>query len=150
LHRKGLVIGILILMLGVNASSSFESLFFTHDVGVEEIIQPFPYAPKNPWDLLFYFDANASSGGGGNYGAGFDDYFNSFYSTRYASNLIHKYDINGVLVEEFSISGVSNLRDLAYDGDYFYGGASDGNIWQMCFITQHLVNIVPSPDPISF
>lgn len=72
MHRKGLVIGILILLIGVNIGISFESLFFTHDVGVEEITQPFLYAPKNPWDLLFYFDACTSSGGGGSYGAGFE------------------------------------------------------------------------------
>jgi len=72
MYKKGLVIGILILLIGVNIGISFESLFFTHDVGVEEITQPFPYAPKNPWYLLFYFDACASSGGSGNYGAGFE------------------------------------------------------------------------------
>jgi hypothetical protein len=56
--------------------------------------------------------------------------------------LIHKYTTAGALVEEFSISGVSGLRDLAYDGEYFYGGAAGGTIWQMNFTNKTLINTI--------
>jgi hypothetical protein len=95
---------------------------------------------RDIFDLQFSFDVEAASGDVGNAGAGFDGTY--FYSTRWASNLIHKYDIDGVLVEEFSIPGVNGLRDLAYDGEYFYGGAAGGTIWVMDFESQSVIDTI--------
>ncbi len=74
------------------------------------------------WDLQFSFDFQAASGALGNVGAEFDHTY--YYTTRLASNLIHRMDMSGNLVEEFSIPGVSGLRDPAFDGTYMYGGAA--------------------------
>jgi hypothetical protein len=99
------------------------------------------YMPnKAPWDLLFNYDIGATgeTGANGNAGAEFDG--TNLYSTRWASTLIHRYDKDGNLLEEFSIGGVSGLRDLAYDGaQYMYGGAAAGTIWKMDFTTKTLV-----------
>ena len=95
------------------------------------------------WDLLFSFDVQAATGGLGNAGAEFDGTY--FYTTRWASNLIHRYDTNGTMMEEFSISGVSGLRDLAYDGTYMYGGAAANTIYMMDFITKTLIGQINSP-----
>jgi hypothetical protein len=94
------------------------------------------------WDLQFGFDVTAASGAAGNAGAEFDGTY--FYSTRWAANLIHKFDIDGNLVEEFSIPGVTGLRDLAYDGTYFYGGAALNTIYEMDFETQTLISTINS------
>jgi len=93
------------------------------------------------WDLLFSFDVTLASGGAGNAGAEFDG--TSYYTTRWASNLIHEYDAAGVMIREFSIPGVTGLRDLAYDGTYFYGGASGSTIYQMDFATGTLIGTIP-------
>jgi hypothetical protein len=90
-----------------------------------------------PWDLLFSFDLEAASGAPGNAGAEFDGTY--FYSTRWATSLIHQYDIDGNLVKEFSIPGVTGLRDLAYDGTYFYGGKAAGQIYKMDFENETLI-----------
>ncbi|MDH7507575.1 MAG: hypothetical protein QHH15_07335, partial [Candidatus Thermoplasmatota archaeon] len=92
-----------------------------------------------PWDLLAEIDIGATgqTGANGNAGAEFDGTY--LYSTRWQSNLIHRYDINGNLVEEFSIPGVSGLRDLAFDGTYMWGGAAAGTIWKMNFTSKTLV-----------
>jgi len=82
-----------------------------------------------PWTLQFSFDATAASGASGNTGSEFDGTY--FYTTRWQSNLIHQYDNTGVMIKQFSVPDVSNLRDLAYcpvDG-YLYGGAAGGTIW---------------------
>ncbi len=94
------------------------------------------YSTLAAWDLLATHDIGATgeTGANGNSGAEFDGTYH--YSTRWASNLIHQYDINGNLQKEFSISGVSGLRDLAWDGEYMYGGAAGGQIWQMDFINE--------------
>ena len=101
------------------------------------------------WDLLLGFDVTALSGAAGNAGAEWDGTY--LYSTRWASNLIHKYDATGTtLVEEFSISGVSGLRDLAFDGTYMYGGAAANTIYQMDFATKTLIGTIPSPVAVRF
>ena len=89
------------------------------------------------WDIQIDFDVEIASGAPGNAGAEWDGTY--FYSTRWASNLLHKYDASGNLVEEFSIAGVSGLRDLAFDGTYMWGGNGGGTLWKMDFATQTLV-----------
>jgi hypothetical protein len=101
---------------------------------------------KDTWDLQFSFDLEVASGGPGNAGAECDGDF--FYTTRWATNLIHKYDLDGNLLQEFSIPGVSGLRDLAYDGTYFYGGAAANIIYQMDFANLTLVSSISSPQPV--
>jgi hypothetical protein len=95
-----------------------------------------------PWDLLGVFDIGATgqTGANGNSGAEFDGTY--LYSTRWASNLIHRYDKDGTLVEEFSIAGVSGLRDLAFDGTYMYGGAASSSIYKMDFTTKTLIGTI--------
>jgi len=100
------------------------------------------YSPTDdPWDLLFSFDLTAASGAAGNAGSEMDDDGN-FYSTRWAANLIHQYDTSGTMIKEFSIAGVTGLRDLAYDGTNFYGGAAAGTIWEMDFDSETLVSTI--------
>jgi len=98
------------------------------------------YIPnRDPWDLLLELNigVGGETGAVGNAGAEFDG--TNLYSTRWASTLIHRYDITGDLLEEFSIPGVTGLRDLAYDGtQYMYGGAAAGTIWKMDFTTKTL------------
>ena len=99
------------------------------------------------WDVLEQFDATALSGAAGNAGAEWDG--TSFYTTRWASNLIHEYSADGTtLIREFSIPGVTGLRDLAYDGQYFYGGAAANTIYQMDFTTNTLIGTIPSTQAV--
>jgi len=79
------------------------------------------------WDLLFSMDVATASGAAGNAGAHCVDEY--FYSARWASNLQHQYDLEGNLLKEYSVSGVSGICDLAYDGEYLYAGPATGNIW---------------------
>ena len=112
-----------------------------------------PYISDPPidamWDVQLSFDIVALSGAAGNAGAEWDG--TSFYSTRWASNLIHEYSADGTaLIREFSVAGVTGLRDLAYDGTYFYGGAAANTIYQMDFSTNTLIGSIPSPVPVRF
>jgi len=92
------------------------------------------------WDLQFSFDLEAASGAPGNAGAECDGLH--YYSTRWAANLIHEYNLAGTLTKEFSIAGVSGLRDLAYDGTYFYGGAASSAIYEMDFSAETLISTI--------
>ena len=84
--------------------------------------------------------------GGGSAGCETDG--NNFYVTKWSGDIIWKFDMTGTLLDSFSVAGVSGLRDLAYDGTYFYGGASSNSIYQMDFdtATPYLVATINSPD----
>ena len=101
---------------------------------------------KDLWDLQFSLDVTVASGAPGNAGAECDGQY--YYTTRWASNLIHKYDLTGALIEEFSIPGVTGLRDLAFDGTYMYGGAAANTVYQMDFVNKTLVSTIASPQPV--
>ena len=49
-------------------------------------------------------------------------------------SMFYKYDLDGNLLDEFDVAGVTNsdyfMRDMTYDGQYFYGcDAHTGTIW---------------------
>lgn len=60
-------------------------------------------------------------------------------------SMFYKYDLNGNLLEEFDVPGVTKsdnfVRDLTYDGQYFYGcDAHTGKIWCYDLHNKTLVN----------
>ncbi len=95
------------------------------------------------FDLQFSYDVDTPSGLTGLAGAETDGNF--FYVTKWADNQIAKFNMDGSFVETFSIGGVSGLRDLAYDGTYFYGSAASTTIWEMDFNNQILISTISSP-----
>lgn len=94
-------------------------------------------------DSLFEIQFGMPLSGNGHYGAEFDGAY--FYLTLQGSGLIERYDISGLLVEVFSIPGVSGLKDLAFDGTYMYGGSSGNIIYMMDFNTKVLIATISSP-----
>lgn len=50
---------------------------------------------------------------------------NDIYVTQWLDDSIVKYDIQGNIIEKFTISEVGRIRDLAYDGQYYYGSPND-------------------------
>lgn len=96
--------------------------------------------------LQFSYDVDTPSGMTGIAGAECDGQF--FYVTKWASSDIAKFDLNGNYIETFSIAGVSGLRDLAYDGQYFYGGAASTTIYKMDFASKQLIGTISSPTAV--
>ena len=84
---------------------------------------------KGSWTLQFTHSVK----GGGTAGCETDG--NYYYVTVWNGDSIFKYDMQGNYVGGFVISGVGHLRDLAYDGTYFYGGRSTNTIYKMKFDT---------------
>jgi len=52
------------------------------------------------------------------------------YSSTVQS-MFFKYDLDGNFIEEFDISGCGFIRDMTYDGQYFYGCDVTNTVW--CF-----------------
>ncbi len=123
-----------------------EAIQWSRDMSAETDMSAAPRpirASRDTWDVQFEYNLEAITGALGNAGAETDG--EHFYTARWASNLLHKITMDGNLVEEFSIPGVTGLRDMAYDGEYFYGSnATAGTgIWQMDFETKTLVSTIP-------
>jgi len=55
------------------------------------------------------------------------------YTVRWNLDLYYRYDINGNYLATFTVQNTSSIRDLAYDGQYFYGSPSTGTIYEMRF-----------------
>ena len=89
---------------------------------------------RDAWDLLSSFEATAA----GQQGIATDG--NYIYTCYWnGAGQFEKYDVDGNHIESFTISGVGGLRDLTYDGTYFYGGAGSSDLYQMDFNSQTLV-----------
>lgn len=67
------------------------------------------------------------------------------YTSMWNGNQINKYDLEGGFIESFSIDGVFGLRDLAYDGTYFYGSGSSPVLYEMDFGSQELISTLELP-----
>ena len=101
-------------------------------------------AKSYPWTLQFNHNIDSLATGQ----AGIESDGTYFYTPVWSNDTIYKFNMSGVLVEKFVISGVSGLRDLAYDGTYFYGGASSNTIYKMNFTTKTLVSTITAPSGV--
>jgi hypothetical protein len=95
---------------------------------------------KEFMDLQFQYPVEI---GGGEAGVETDGEF--YYTTKWNGAEIYKYGIDGTYLGSFTIDGVSGLRDLAYDGTYFYGGAGLSTVFEMDFTNQILVSSFTAP-----
>ncbi|MDD4634182.1 MAG: fibronectin type III domain-containing protein [Bacteroidales bacterium] len=97
-------------------------------------------AANEAWDLVASFTATAA----GMQGVATDGqyiYLTSWQASPTAGHSFEKYDLDLNFVEGFDISGVSQLRDLTYDGTYFYGG-SGSTLYCLDLANQTLVSSV--------
>lgn len=96
---------------------------------------------RDAWDLLSTINASTA----GQQGIATDGqyiYTCSWQSAPTSGNVFCKYDLQGNFIEGFDIAGVSGLRDLTYDGTYFYAGAGANALYQMDFNSRTLVSTI--------
>jgi len=95
---------------------------------------------KALWDINFSFDASSAAQAGIETDGTF-----IYTSTWNVPGTFNKYTAAGVFVETFTIAGAGAVRDMAYDGQYFYGGAAAAAIYQMDFTNKTLVSTINCP-----
>jgi len=79
-----------------------------------------PAVQDDTLNLYYTFPTTAFLG---EYGAETDG--NIIYATQWLDDSLASYDLSGNLIEKFTIYGVEKVRDLAYDGQYYYGSPSE-------------------------
>lgn len=87
-------------------------------------------SPDALWDVQFGF--NATSATGGAVGMAAAQWINNeFWVSRWASDTLYRFDINGVMLQKFTIPGLSGTRSLATDGTYLYAGNNTTTIYRI-------------------
>jgi hypothetical protein len=98
---------------------------------------------KGFFDLLFEYPVAV---GGGEAGIETDGLY--LYTTKWNGDEFYKYSLDGTFVETFTINGVSSIRDLAWDGTYFYGSAASPTVFEMDFGNQTLISSFIAPTDV--
>ncbi len=92
------------------------------------------------FDLQFDWPTGNSSGE-----AGIETDGIYVYTTLWNGTQFCKYDMSGNYLGVFSCGSAAAIRDLAYDGTYFYGAAAATTVFQMDFNSQTLVSSFTAP-----
>ena len=98
-------------------------------------------ANRDMWDLVTTFTGTSA----GQQAVATDGnfiYTASWQSTPTGGYTFYKYDLDGTFVEGFDIVGATGIRDLTYDGEYFYGSSGATQIFCMDFTNKTLVSTI--------
>lgn len=98
---------------------------------------------KSMFDLIFEYPCAI---GGGEAGIESDGEY--IYTTKWNGDQFYKYSIEGTFIDSLTIPGVSNIRDLAYDGTYFFGGAASTTVYELDFENSVLVGSFTAPTDV--
>ena len=91
------------------------------------------------FNLQFSFPCAAFMG---EYGVNTDG--TNIFVTQWSNDSIARYDELGTVHDEFVIPGVHYVRDLAYDGQYYYGSPSDFYFYVLDLDNKVLIDSIPT------
>ena len=129
--------------LGQNSTAEEEITIFNSGDGPLNWSASMVLSDKNKKDFLDLQFEYPLTGGSGEAGIETDGQY--IYTTTWNGTGINKYDLDGNLLETFNIPGASALRDLAYDGNYFYGSSAIPLVYEMDFTTMELISTFTAP-----
>jgi hypothetical protein len=99
------------------------------------------------WDIAFKYNVTDSSGGNSSQ-AGVEFNGTYFYTTLSNEASINKYDRDGTYIGTYPIVGASTIRDLAWDGQFLYGGSATPLIYIIDPVNMHVVNSIDAPENV--
>ena len=93
-------------------------------------IEPIPNSSHetDSFNLQFSFPCIAFDG---EYGIESDG--DEIFVSQWMNDSLAKYDMEGNIVDKFVIPDVGSIRDLAYDGEFCYGGSNDPFLYVIDF-----------------
>ncbi len=96
-------------------------------------------------DELFdlQFDWPVGVGGGE---AGIECDGNYIYTSKWNGTSFCKYELDGTYIGPFNCGSAGSVRDMAFDGTYFYGAAANTTVYQMDFTNGYFGKPVYSSD----
>ena len=95
------------------------------------------FAHANLFD--FQFSRNLSSSTGGATGmAAVMQIGNDYWVSRWASDSIHRYNLNGQLLQSFVVPGLTGIRSFTYGGSFIYAANNTDTIYRINAFTKTL------------
>lgn len=128
--KKLLLIGVCLIGLSTFAQQYTEISPFSNPV-------PSYTPPRDTFNLQFSFPCTAFVGEYGVETNGTD-----IYVVQWLGDSISKYDQQGNVIESFVIPGVERVRDMAYDGQYYYGGNNHNYFYVLDLENKVLINTI--------
>jgi hypothetical protein len=107
---------ILICLFGLNAFAQQNQV----EIAPNSNVNPDAIISRDTLNLQFSFPCTAFLG---EYGVNYDG--TNLYVTQWLDDSIARYDVTGNVLDLFVIPDVGHVRDLAYDGQYYYGSPND-------------------------
>ncbi|OIP55527.1 MAG: hypothetical protein AUK34_12920 [Ignavibacteria bacterium CG2_30_36_16] len=102
------------------------------------------------WDVQANYDALVVTGAAGNAAAIFLPTVGEFWTSRWASALLHRWTAAGTLIEEFSVANVTGVRALTFDGTYLYAGQNTTTIAKIDPVTKTRVGTITAPQTVRY
>ncbi len=127
---------ILISLIGLNSSSQHYE-----EIAPMITINPDAIISSDTLNMEFSFPCTAFIG---EYGVGIDE-DDEICVTQWLGDLFAKYDQSGNLLDTFSIPGVSGVRDITFDGTFFFGSPNNYYFYVIDIVTKQLIATVQTP-----
>jgi len=127
---------ILISLIGISAVAQHYS-----EIAPVVTINPDATNYRDTFNLAFSFPCTAFMG---EYGVAVDNN-DEVYVSQWSGELFAKYDQAGNVLDTFSITGVSEVRDMTYDGEFLFGSPSDNYFYVIDMEIDTLVATVQIP-----
>lgn len=93
---------------------------------------------KAMWDIEWYFNALAAAQ------PGIETNGTYIYTATWNGANYDRYAMDGTHVATFTVTGTSAVRDMAFDGTYFYGAAANMSLYKMDLDNATLVSTIPA------
>ncbi|RLC56456.1 MAG: hypothetical protein DRH89_05645, partial [Candidatus Cloacimonadota bacterium] len=123
-----LIMLLVTVCVGLLANESVSPIKISNDSSI---------ASRDMWDILNTFETSLGSM------PGIETDGVNIYTSTWDTGMFTRYDMNGVILGDFSIAGVSDIRDMAYDGTYFYGSPASTTINIMDLANETLIGTIP-------
>ena len=94
------------------------------------------------WDVVFNYDATVITGAAGNAGVVYIPTINKFWTSRWATNIIHQWNTDGTLDMEFTLP-FAGTRGMCFDGQYVYHATATTTVQIVDPSTRTVVGTVP-------
>ena len=149
--KRILTISILFVLFFGNTmfSQSLRSMDISPNLISQEVKHGYP-TTEAIWDVQVNYDATAVTGLAGNAAAIYLPSVGEFWTSRWASALLHRWTAAGALIEEFSVAGVTGVRSLTYDGTFLYAGQNTTSIAIIDPATKTLVGTITAPQTVRY
>ncbi len=95
--------------------------------------------PDDTWDVVYSF--NLAGPGQPGIETNGQHIYTADWRAGYTT--FYEYNMDGTFVQSFDIAGATQIRDMAYDGTYFYGSPASMTINIMDLENQSLVGTIP-------